>query len=100
MKQSRPASPLPSHVSASGKGSLQRDEEFWFEDGSIVLQVESTQFRIAKTMFARHSNVFRDMLSLPLPADEPLVEGCPVVVLAGDKTKDWKCLLDAMYTTM
>ncbi|KAF7297735.1 BTB domain-containing protein [Mycena kentingensis (nom. inval.)] len=77
---------------------ITRSAEYWFEDGSIVLQVESTQFRVAKTLLARHSSVFRDMLSLP-PADEILLEGCPVVVMVGDKCDDWNHLLSAMYPT-
>ncbi|KAF7297730.1 BTB domain-containing protein [Mycena kentingensis (nom. inval.)] len=77
---------------------ITRSLEYWFDDGSIVLQVESTQFRVAKSMLARHSVVFKDMLSLPLPPDEPLVEGCPVVVLH-DSSADWAHLLGAMYTT-
>ncbi|KAF7297736.1 BTB domain-containing protein [Mycena kentingensis (nom. inval.)] len=77
--------------------SITRSPDYWFEDGSIVLQVESTQFRVAKTMLAMHSSVFKDMLSLP-PTDESLVEGCPVVVLSGDSSTDWTHLLGAMYT--
>nr|GAT51015.1 predicted protein [Mycena chlorophos] len=37
------------------------------------------------------------MFSLPLPPDEPLVEDCPVVVLAGDRSKDWLYLLEVMF---
>ncbi|KAF7297711.1 BTB domain-containing protein [Mycena kentingensis (nom. inval.)] len=74
-----------------------RSPDYWLEDGSIVLQVETTQFRVAKTTLAKHSVVFRDMLSFPLPADEPLLEGCPIVVLSGDSAVDWKHLLDAMH---
>ncbi|KAF7297720.1 BTB domain-containing protein [Mycena kentingensis (nom. inval.)] len=77
---------------------IQRSPDYWLDDGSLVIQVESTQFRVARSMLATHSTVFRDMFSLPPPpADEPLIEGCPVVVLPGDKSEDWKHLLDAMY---
>ncbi|KAF7297721.1 BTB domain-containing protein [Mycena kentingensis (nom. inval.)] len=78
------------------KTSVQRSADYWFEDGSIVLQVESTQFRVAKTILAMHSTVFRDMLSLP-PTNEPLVEGCPVVHLPGDRAEDWEYLLRSMF---
>ncbi|KAF7297768.1 BTB domain-containing protein [Mycena kentingensis (nom. inval.)] len=74
-----------------------RSPDYWFDDGSIILQVETTQFRVGKSLLAMHSTVFRDMLSVPLPADEPLVDGCPVVVLAGDKADDWMDLLDVIY---
>ncbi|KAF7297747.1 BTB domain-containing protein [Mycena kentingensis (nom. inval.)] len=75
-----------------------RSPDYWFEDGSIVLQAQSTQFRVAKTMLAIHSAIFRDMLALPNPLNEPRVEGCPVVVLPDDRAADWKYLLDAMYS--
>ncbi|KAF7297746.1 BTB domain-containing protein [Mycena kentingensis (nom. inval.)] len=81
-------------------GRIQRSKDYWFEDGSIVLQVESTQFRVAKTMLAMHSAVFKDMLSLPRPAtEEPLIEGCPLVVLS-DSSEDWEHLLGAMYSKL
>ncbi|KAJ7070038.1 hypothetical protein C8F01DRAFT_1115071 [Mycena amicta] len=76
---------------------LTRSVDCWLDDGNIILQVESTQFRVTQSILAMHSTVFRDMFSLPLPADEPLVDNSPVVVLPGDKSEDWKHLLDAMY---
>nr|GAT55191.1 predicted protein [Mycena chlorophos] len=39
------------------------------------------------------------MFTLPLPSEEPLVEGCPVVVLAGDSAEDWTHLMAAMFPT-
>nr|GAT55194.1 predicted protein [Mycena chlorophos] len=76
---------------------VQRSSEYWFDDGNIVLQAEQTQFRVTKSMLAMHSTVFRDMLTIPLPPDEPVVDGCPIVFLPDDKPEDWKHLLDAMY---
>ncbi|KAF7365476.1 BTB domain-containing protein [Mycena venus] len=73
---------------------LVRSPEYWFD---IILQVESTQFRVAKSVLSKHSTVFRDMFMMPLPADEPTVENCPVVVLPGDTAKDWTLFLGAMY---
>ncbi|KAF7297674.1 BTB domain-containing protein [Mycena kentingensis (nom. inval.)] len=81
----------------SDDAPLARSPEYWFEDGNIVLQVESTQFRVTKGVLARHSSLFKDMLSLPLPQDEPLVDECPLVVLSGDSSADWTHLLAAMY---
>ncbi|KAF7297804.1 BTB domain-containing protein [Mycena kentingensis (nom. inval.)] len=77
--------------------SIIRSPDYWFDDGSIILQAECTQFRVVKSLLAMHSTVFRDMFSMPLPVDEPLVEGCPVVVLAGDEAEDWKHLLKVMF---
>ncbi|KAJ7725324.1 hypothetical protein B0H16DRAFT_1594531 [Mycena metata] len=44
-----------------------------------------------------HSSVFRDMCQLALPADEPMVEGCPVVILPGDTAEDWTLFLGVLY---
>ncbi|KAJ6584638.1 hypothetical protein B0H19DRAFT_924925 [Mycena capillaripes] len=76
---------------------LVRSSEYWFEDGNIVLQVNSTQFRLTKSMLAMHSSVFRDMFTMPLPANESTVENCPVVVLTGDSPHDWTLFLGVMY---
>jgi hypothetical protein len=64
--------------------------------GDIILQAESTQFRINRDVLARHSSVFADMFSIPLPSDEPTVEGCPIVRVS-DTAKDWELLLDVLY---
>ncbi|KAJ7037778.1 hypothetical protein C8F04DRAFT_396183 [Mycena alexandri] len=44
-----------------------------------------------------HSSVFRVMFATPLPADEPTLEKCPVVVLSGDTAQDWILFLGAMF---
>ncbi|KAF7296493.1 BTB domain-containing protein [Mycena chlorophos] len=76
---------------------IERSAKYWFRDGNIILQVESTQFRLSQGVLAMHSPIFRDMFSLPLPHDEPLVDKCPIVVLSGDRSEDWTYLLDAMF---
>ncbi|KAJ7246349.1 hypothetical protein C8J57DRAFT_1476037 [Mycena rebaudengoi] len=76
---------------------LTRSTEHWFDDGSIILQVEATQFRIHKSILSLHSSVFRDMFTVPQPANEPLIEGCAKVSLSGDTVQDWIFLLNAMY---
>lgn len=48
-------------------GSPVRDEEFWFEDGTIVLVAGDIEFKVYARPLVRHSLVFKDMLSLPQP---------------------------------
>jgi hypothetical protein len=48
-------------------------------------------------MLSMHSTIFRDMFMMPLPADEPTVENCPIVVLFGDTAQDWTLLLGAIF---
>ncbi|KAJ6584632.1 hypothetical protein B0H19DRAFT_1105816 [Mycena capillaripes] len=76
---------------------VQRSLDYWFDDGNIILQVESTQFRLLKSILSMHSTVFRDMFMLPLPVDEPTIENCPVVKLNGDTAQDWIHLLGVMF---
>lgn len=87
-----------------------RHPDFWFNDGSVVLVVQNTMFRVHKTFLSRNSPVFRDMFSLPQPpssmaplgSDSPQVkmideiEGCPVVRLH-DSSDDVSNFLYALY---
>ncbi|KAF9527289.1 hypothetical protein CPB83DRAFT_836664 [Crepidotus variabilis] len=57
-----------------------RSPDYWFTDGSVVLQAELTQFRVHTSMLLLYSSVFRDKLR-ELETKE-LVEGCPVLHLS------------------
>ena len=78
--------------------------DLWFCDGSVILQAESTLFRVHKSQLSRRSTVFSDMFTLPQPpvtttratlADETY-ESCPVVKLH-DSAEDVENLLLALY---
>ncbi|KAI1795374.1 hypothetical protein LXA43DRAFT_855926, partial [Ganoderma leucocontextum] len=43
------------------------DDEFWFEDRSIILVARDIKFRVYKGILASRSAVFRDMFSFPQP---------------------------------
>jgi hypothetical protein len=73
-----------------------RHPDLWFDDGSIVLKVETTLFRVHRTTLCKHSTVFADMFSIPQPLDQVTMEGCPVVHLP-DSATDFACLLKALY---
>ncbi|KAJ7634548.1 hypothetical protein FB45DRAFT_829824 [Roridomyces roridus] len=81
---------------STGTTTLTRSR-IWKPFGDIVLQVESTQFRVNRDSLADHSTVFADMLSIPQPPSEPAVEGCPVVILSGDSARDWEAFLGFLY---
>ncbi|KAH7913041.1 hypothetical protein BJ138DRAFT_1146895 [Hygrophoropsis aurantiaca] len=94
--------------------SLTRHADLWFTDGSIVLKSEQTLFRVHKSQLSRHSAFFRDLFSLPQPAEDrptspppsraPLleydstseIEGCSVLRLH-DTPQDVQNLLIALY---
>ncbi|KAJ7652785.1 hypothetical protein DFH06DRAFT_1093814 [Mycena polygramma] len=76
---------------------LTRAEGLWFEDCGLIIQAETTLFRVSRDFLAARSTVFQDMLSLPTPKDADRMEGCPFVHLpdsAEDLTYFLKALLD------
>lgn len=82
--------------------SFERPPGLWFDDGSVILEVESSQFKVHRSMLSNYSVVFRDMFDIPLPSvinDEDVVEGCPVVCLQ-DNAQDWIVVLKVMYNGM
>lgn len=73
-----------------------KHEQFWFHDGSVILQVESKLFRVHQTILANHSEVFAGLFEVPQPPGENMLEGCHIVELH-DKEQDFVDLLHAVY---
>ncbi|KAJ7753411.1 hypothetical protein DFH07DRAFT_1061510 [Mycena maculata] len=71
-------------------------EGLWFEDGNLVIQAGSSQFRVYRGILAARSPVFQDMLSIPQPADAELVDGCPLVRLP-DSENEVTVFLKAIF---
>lgn len=47
--------------------TLVRHPTLWLDDGNVVLVVENTGFRVHRGILSKHSDVFRDMFSVPQP---------------------------------
>lgn len=77
--------------------SISRSADFWFDDGNLILQVETAQFRIHRGLICANSVVFRDMHALSQPEERGAIDGCPVVQLQGDTEADWTNLLEYIY---
>ncbi|KAJ7066645.1 hypothetical protein C8F01DRAFT_1020166 [Mycena amicta] len=86
---------------------LHKHADLWLEDGSVIMQAESTLFRVHISQLSRHSVLFRDVFTLPQPprqqapstsSDAVLeeCESCPVVFLH-DKAEDVANFLAALY---
>lgn len=74
-----------------------RDEEFWFEDGTVTLVAGNIQFLVYRGVLASHSPVFADMFSLPQPlpnddSPEPPIPTIHIVYLS-DSPEDLRHLL-------
>ena len=76
---------------------LQKDEEFWLEDGTVILITGYVQFRVYSGILANHSTVFKEIFSEPHSVRHVSVHGghdfpCPVVRLS-DSPHDLRHLL-------
>lgn len=76
-----------------------RHPTFWFEDGSVILNVESTSFCVHRSILCAQSAVFADMFSLPQLSTRDEQEGRPVVDMP-DSAEDFARLLRAFYEPM
>ncbi|KAJ6575563.1 hypothetical protein DFH09DRAFT_1361754 [Mycena vulgaris] len=76
---------------------LVRSAEFWFDDGTVVLQVENTLYRVYRGLLSSRSTVFYDTFSIPQPTEDGNeIEGCPVIQLH-DSAKDFTRFLKALH---
>ncbi|KII87430.1 hypothetical protein PLICRDRAFT_112998 [Plicaturopsis crispa FD-325 SS-3] len=82
--------------SPSSSRIQKRSSDFWYHDGSVILEAESTQFRVHIGVLAEQSPVFKDMLQLSEPVTEGSVDACPVVHLS-DSAMDLNHFLRAVY---
>ena len=75
------------------EAAAHNDEEFWYEDGTIILIAREIEFRVYKGLLAERSPLFKDMLSLPQPPQSSYDSApCPVVHLS-DSPEDLRHLL-------
>ena len=76
--------------------AVERSDQFWFDDGNVVLQAEATQFRVHRSILSHHSSVMKDCFQCPQPRDAPTIEGCPLVHLQ-DSAKDIGNMCSLLY---
>jgi len=83
-----------------------RHEEYYFDDGSAVLLVEDTLFRVHKYYFTRESEIFADMFSLPTggtsgssAAAEGKSDSSPIEI-PGVTRQEMESFLDFVYFGM
>ena len=83
--------------------NTKRSEEFWFEDGDIVLEVRDDhhilQFRLHRSVLSQLSPIFRDMFSIPQPETSFMVDGCLVFPLFDD-VKDVQIFVSLIYNAI
>lgn len=96
MTDSRKRAHTDSDGPEDATSNLMRQDDLWFDDGSVVLKVQTTLYRVHRSTLTSHSTVFKDMFGLPQPAGEHAIEGCPIIDMP-DKATDFSLLLKAIY---
>ncbi|KAI1795341.1 hypothetical protein LXA43DRAFT_882228 [Ganoderma leucocontextum] len=77
---------------------LQHHEEFWLNDGNIVLVARNIAFRVYCGLLVTQSTVFADMFASSSPNSDETIEGCPVVHIS-DSPEDFAHLLRVLLPT-
>ncbi|KAL6308622.1 hypothetical protein BKA93DRAFT_763419 [Sparassis latifolia] len=75
---------------------LNRHEEFWFQDGNIVLVATNTAFRVHAGLLSRASPVFRELFVDFEDVVSEQMDDCPLVRL-DDFAEDLAALLSVIY---
>ncbi|KAH9899913.1 hypothetical protein C8Q73DRAFT_681424 [Cubamyces lactineus] len=85
-----------SHASEASKA--QRHRDYFFDDGNVVLQVESVLYKLHRSLLEKHSPVFRELFTIPQPpgSTEGYSEDNPIV-LAGVGAMDFTRFLWLLY---
>ena len=65
----------------------------WFDDGSIILQAEDTQFCVHKSVILKHFPTLNDFVS---SSQSQSSDACAIMNLS-DSAKDWESLLTMIY---
>jgi hypothetical protein len=50
--------------------------DFWFLDGNIVIIAGQAALKVHQGQLECHSDVFNNMVSIPQPEDQELINGC------------------------
>lgn len=64
--------------------TVKKHLSLWFDDGNVILVAKdgATSVRLHRSVLSLHSEIFKDILSLPSrDEDNEMIEGCPVVHL-------------------
>ena len=75
------------HGDSEGLPQPKKDEEFWFDDGNIIVVAGDTAFKLYKGVLSSVSPVFKDLFSMPQPDNPETMDDCLVVRL-NDSAKE------------
>ncbi len=75
-----------------GSEGYNRDQEFWFADGNLILVVRSTAFRLYMGLLSAQSSVLSQLFSAAPISSDGATEGARIVRLP-DSPHEWRYLL-------
>lgn len=77
-------------------GQVKMDEDFWFEDGNVILVNQGVGFRVHRGVLCKMSSFFQNLFSVPQPDNQDQLDGCPLVHMH-ESANDVHHLLDIVY---
>lgn len=72
----------------------------WYPDGNIIIQVDTTQFRVHKSVLSKVSQAFADVFSIGSEEASKTLHGAAVVELSHDNPSGVEAILTAAYDTL
>jgi hypothetical protein len=69
----------------------------WYDDGNLLIKVETTLFKVHRSILASRSTVFESMLASIQQSGSSRLEQCPIITLHADSSKDMVHALKAIY---
>ena len=94
--------PGEQEAARNGGQAFNKDDEFWFEDGTVIFVSCDTEFRVYKGVLAKLSTVFKTLFAdrghavRNVSIDEGQVISCPIVHIS-DSPQDMRCLLRVCF---
>ena len=76
------AEPASSQRESQSFRDLRHHEEFWFEDGNLILTTQGVGFRVYRGLLASQSSIFADMFASSSANADEVFDGCPVVQMS------------------
>ncbi|KDR77428.1 hypothetical protein GALMADRAFT_245621 [Galerina marginata CBS 339.88] len=80
--------------------ALSQHPEFWFEDGNVIIQAESTQFKVHCSVLSSQSEIFKDMFAIPQPSNASAESASSPVIILHDSLEDVQNIISLLYDTM
>ncbi|KAJ7473691.1 hypothetical protein B0H11DRAFT_1340731 [Mycena galericulata] len=80
----------------AGSMQLVHSPNVWFDDGTVVLQAETTLFRVYRGVLIAQSPIFSDTFAIPQPSALDVYQGCPLIELH-DSARDLELFLMATH---